>query len=200
MKHYGAQGYRVIRPSWPGMEGGRRGYHPGSRKDASISPRPRAWSFGISRLAAASAGAFPSIVVHGSYKLPGRLRSWSTRAFDQPQRAGQEAYPTNMSNAHEPNYYEGRNGNILQGLGHRPADRVLTRLAADRGRLGCANAVLWPARAILANPTAVVAMAANRVNPWPDGAAFAKVAWLQQPDSAGLVRASRGVLSGGVYD
>jgi len=44
-------------------------------------------------------------------------------------------------------------------------------------------------RAILANQAAVEAMAANRVNPWPDGAAFAKVAWLQQPDSAGFVRA-----------
>jgi hypothetical protein len=44
-------------------------------------------------------------------------------------------------------------------------------------------------RAILANETAVEAMAANRVNPWPDGATFAKVTWLQQPNSAGFVRA-----------
>src|SRR5580700_10478842 len=41
------------------------------------------------------------------------------------------------------NYHnEGRNTDLLQGLGDRAADRVFSRLAADRGRLGRANAVL----------------------------------------------------------
>jgi hypothetical protein len=32
------------------------------------------------------------------------------------------------------------------------------------------------------------AIAENHINPWPDGAAFAKVAWLQQPDKKGFIR------------
>jgi hypothetical protein len=43
-------------------------------------------------------------------------------------------------------------------------------------------------RLILGNEVAVQAIASNRINPWPDGAAFAKVAWFQQPDEKGLVR------------
>ena len=43
-------------------------------------------------------------------------------------------------------------------------------------------------RQILANDVAVKAIAGNRINPWPDGAAFAKVAWFQQADDAGIVR------------
>ena len=42
--------------------------------------------------------------------------------------------------------------------------------------------------AILGNDVAVKAIAENHINPWPDGTAFAKVAWLQQPDEKGFVR------------
>jgi hypothetical protein len=43
-------------------------------------------------------------------------------------------------------------------------------------------------REILGNDIAVHAIAANQINPWPDGTAFAKVAWAQQDDE-GIVRA-----------
>jgi hypothetical protein len=43
-------------------------------------------------------------------------------------------------------------------------------------------------RVILGNDIAVQAIANNHINPWPDGTAFAKVAWFQQPDEKGLVR------------
>jgi hypothetical protein len=43
-------------------------------------------------------------------------------------------------------------------------------------------------RVILGNDAAVKAIAENHINPWPDGTAFAKVAWMQQPDEKGLVR------------
>jgi hypothetical protein len=42
-------------------------------------------------------------------------------------------------------------------------------------------------RVILGNDVAVQAIANNHINPWPDGTAFAKVAWFQQPDDKGLV-------------
>jgi hypothetical protein len=42
-------------------------------------------------------------------------------------------------------------------------------------------------RQILGNDVAVKAIAENHINPWPDGAAFAKVAWFQQADEKGLV-------------
>jgi hypothetical protein len=44
-------------------------------------------------------------------------------------------------------------------------------------------------RQILGNELALKAIAQNRIKPWPDGAAFAKVAWLQQKDADGIVRA-----------
>jgi hypothetical protein len=43
-------------------------------------------------------------------------------------------------------------------------------------------------REILGNEVAVNAIAENHINPWPDGTAFAKVAWYQQPDEKGFVR------------
>ena len=43
-------------------------------------------------------------------------------------------------------------------------------------------------REILGNDIAVKAIAENHIDPWPDGTAFAKVAWFQQPDGKGLVR------------
>jgi hypothetical protein len=43
-------------------------------------------------------------------------------------------------------------------------------------------------RVVLGNEAAVQAIAENHTNPWPDGTAFAKVAWLQQPDEKGFVR------------
>lgn len=43
-------------------------------------------------------------------------------------------------------------------------------------------------RQILGNDIAVRAIAGNHISPWPDGTAFAKVAWFQQADERGLVR------------
>jgi hypothetical protein len=43
-------------------------------------------------------------------------------------------------------------------------------------------------RVVLGNDVAVHAIADNRINPWPDGAALAKVAWLQEADAKGVVR------------
>jgi hypothetical protein len=43
-------------------------------------------------------------------------------------------------------------------------------------------------REILGNDIAVKAIAEDHINPWPDGTAFAKVAWYQQPDEKGFVR------------
>ena len=43
-------------------------------------------------------------------------------------------------------------------------------------------------RVILGNDIAVNAIAHNQINPWPDGTAFAKVAWLQQLDGTGAIR------------
>jgi hypothetical protein len=43
-------------------------------------------------------------------------------------------------------------------------------------------------RQILGNDVAVRAIAENHINPWPDGTAFAKVAWLEQVDEKGVVR------------
>jgi hypothetical protein len=43
-------------------------------------------------------------------------------------------------------------------------------------------------REILGNDVAARAIAENHINPWPDGTAFAKVAWYQQPDEKGFVR------------
>ena len=41
-------------------------------------------------------------------------------------------------------------------------------------------------REILGNGIAINAIAANHINPWPDGTAFAKVAWAQQQDDGGI--------------
>jgi hypothetical protein len=46
-------------------------------------------------------------------------------------------------------------------------------------------------REILGNPVAIQAIADHHINPWPDGTVFAKVAWLQQTDSAGIVHAGQ---------
>jgi hypothetical protein len=43
-------------------------------------------------------------------------------------------------------------------------------------------------RLVLANDVAVAAVKAYRVNPWPDGAAFAKVSWERLVDQSGNVR------------
>ncbi len=50
------------------------------------------------------------------------------------------------SNDHGHDQDEGRHRDLLQGLGHRSADRLPSRLAAERGRLGCADDVLPRAR------------------------------------------------------
>ena len=42
-------------------------------------------------------------------------------------------------------------------------------------------------REILGNDIAVKAIADHQINPWPDGTSFAKIAWLQQPDSSGII-------------
>ena len=43
-------------------------------------------------------------------------------------------------------------------------------------------------RQVLGNDVAIKAIAENHINPWPDGTAFAKVAWLEQVDEKGVVR------------
>jgi hypothetical protein len=43
-------------------------------------------------------------------------------------------------------------------------------------------------REILGNDVAIKAIAEHHINPWPDGTAFAKVAWAQQPDGKGAVQ------------
>jgi len=43
-------------------------------------------------------------------------------------------------------------------------------------------------RQILGNDIAVKAIAEHHINPWPDGTAFAKVAWLEQVDTKGVTR------------
>lgn len=43
-------------------------------------------------------------------------------------------------------------------------------------------------REILGNDIAIKAIAENHINPWPDGTAFAKVAWHEQPDGKGDIR------------
>src|SRR6267143_6784656 len=47
---------------------------------------------------------------------------------------------------HDDNYDQRWHTDLLQGLGNWPANRFFTRLAADRGRLGRADAVLRAAR------------------------------------------------------
>jgi hypothetical protein len=42
-------------------------------------------------------------------------------------------------------------------------------------------------RAVLSNDIGIKAIAANSINPWPDGTAFAKVAWYQRDDGHGHV-------------
>lgn len=42
-------------------------------------------------------------------------------------------------------------------------------------------------REILGNDVAIKAIAEHHINPWPDGAAFAKVAWHTQPDGKGHI-------------
>jgi hypothetical protein len=43
-------------------------------------------------------------------------------------------------------------------------------------------------RQILGNDIAIKAIAENHINPWPDGAIFAKVAWLEQTGIDGVIR------------
>jgi len=43
-------------------------------------------------------------------------------------------------------------------------------------------------RQILGNDVAVKAIVENHINPWPDCAAFAKVAWLEQADEKDFIR------------
>jgi Haem-binding domain/Cytochrome P460 len=43
-------------------------------------------------------------------------------------------------------------------------------------------------RFVLGNDIAIQAIAENHISPWPDGSAFAKVAWVQQPDEKNFVR------------
>jgi len=42
-------------------------------------------------------------------------------------------------------------------------------------------------RVILANDAGIQAIAANHINPWPDGTTFAKVAWFQRDDGQGHI-------------
>lgn len=44
---------------------------------------------------------------------------------------------------------------------------------------------------ILGNDVAMRAIADNRINPWPNGTAFAKVSWRQQPDENGVIQTGK---------
>ena len=44
---------------------------------------------------------------------------------------------------------------------------------------------------ILGNDVAIRAIADNKINPWPDGTAFAKVSWVRQPDANGQIHTGR---------
>jgi hypothetical protein len=44
---------------------------------------------------------------------------------------------------------------------------------------------------ILGNDVAIRAIADNKINPWPDGTAFAKVSWTRQPDANGQIHTGR---------
>src|SRR5882757_6631965 len=46
-------------------------------------------------------------------------------------------------------------------------------------------------RVITANDIAIKAIESKQVQPWPDGAVFAKIAWKQVPDSKGIVHADQ---------
>ncbi len=43
-------------------------------------------------------------------------------------------------------------------------------------------------RVILGNDIAIKAIAEKNIQPWPDGATFAKVAWQEAPDANGILR------------
>jgi heme-binding protein/cytochrome P460 len=43
-------------------------------------------------------------------------------------------------------------------------------------------------RQILGNDIAIKAIAENQINPWPDGATFAKIAWFEQTGPDGIIR------------
>ena len=43
-------------------------------------------------------------------------------------------------------------------------------------------------RQILGNDIALKAIADNQINPWPDGATFAKIAWFEQTGTGGVIR------------
>ena len=61
---------------------------------------------------------------------------------------------------HEHDHHQRRHDDLLQGLGHRPADRLLPRLAAQRRRLGCADAVFPEQGLTASSPTIAAATAA----------------------------------------
>jgi Haem-binding domain/Cytochrome P460 len=46
-------------------------------------------------------------------------------------------------------------------------------------------------REVLGNDVAIKAISENHINPWPDGTAFAKVAWTKQTNADGVVHAGR---------
>ncbi len=44
---------------------------------------------------------------------------------------------------------------------------------------------------ILGNDVAIRAIADHKINPWPNGTAFAKVSWMRQPDENGVIRTGK---------
>ncbi len=46
-------------------------------------------------------------------------------------------------------------------------------------------------KVILGNDVAIRAIADHKINPWPDGTAFAKVSWARQPDQDGVIRTGK---------
>jgi Cytochrome P460 len=60
----------------------------------------------------------------------------------------------------------------------RPVTRISSTDRLDNGTI----------REILGNDIAVKAIANKHIDPWPDGTAFAKIAWYQVADDRGVVR------------
>jgi heme-binding protein/cytochrome P460 len=73
----------------------------------------------------------------------------------------------------------------LNGLAFFPDYKSWKPISAtDRGDNGTL-------RVILGNDAAVKAIAEKKVMPWPDGAAFAKIAWQAVPDANGVLQAGK---------
>jgi hypothetical protein len=83
------------------------------------------------------------------------------------------------------------------GMGNKPATQVrlelngLAFMPDYKNWMVVSSTDRWDnktMREILGNDIAIKAIAEKKTDPWPDGTAFAKVAWKQQPDGLDMVR------------